>query len=94
MHTQEQLEQMGDFTLGTIAGDLAGVDFMKRGTVYNPCNNWQDCGELIDECKLLVDGRGAVAAPCDKEEYKFVVKNTNIKRAITIVYILVKQGEG
>lgn len=59
---------------------------------YNPIKNWSDCGTLIDEARIdvlawgsensMVMGIGGVSS-----------MQPSIKRAITIVYILIKQGE-
>jgi len=70
---------------------------------YNPCGSWSDCGDLIDECKLSLcvvdDGdyrvndrgihhSGRIINPMS---YYY---DKNPKRAVTIVYILVKQFNG
>ena len=59
------------------------------------CNKWSDCGDLIDELNdsmyLYVD---ADLASLEDGKSKFTAKHENNKRAVTIVYILVKQFNG
>ena len=63
---------------------------------YNPCDRWADCGDLIDE---LING-----TPNDIElddtilrffvpDDEICIKHGNVKRAVTIAYILVKQSQ-
>ena len=58
------------------------------------CNNWKDCGELIDA--LAIEKHGIISI--DKSNLiftsagnAFTVKHENPKRAVAIVYILIKQ---
>lgn len=113
MKTQQELEAMTDFELNRLTAELKGVyhsEFkevvygaIKREGVINVptpvdyCNNWGDCGALIDECGITTK-----VARCtefvawfamDSNKMGLSVLNKNDpKRAITIVYILIKQG--
>ena len=67
-----------------------------ENTNYNPCNNWSDCGDLIDELingttnDIEFDETVLIFGMLDDE---ICIKHDNIKSAITIAYILVKQSQ-
>ena len=69
---------------------------------FNPCNNWKDCGSLIDEgqISLIKDERIGYYANTGWLHHsdavldsRFESYHNNSKRAVTIVYILIKQGD-
>jgi len=58
-------------------------------------NDWCDCGKLIDGLSphRLAIGRDFVEYVRIGVDYTLIQNSPSIKRAITIVYILIKQGE-
>lgn len=108
VYTQAELEGMSNLELNSMAASCFGVlnptitdgklvGAIKRVGVINInahidyCNNWSDCGELIDESGIIADGYGFAEGVSD-DDRQYRVK-CNVKRAVTIVYILIKQGE-
>ena len=106
-YTQAELEGMSDLELNLIVAELQesgeGSEFdkvinreLKRSVEHGRidyCNNWSDCGALIDEC-----GIGLYHPSFDRKEWsayiidEFISVGDNPKRAVTIVYILINQG--
>ena len=61
---------------------------------YNPCGSWSDCGDLIDECNINTTKGSQMCSAVSLIGIEFMqVVDVNIKRAVTITYILIKQGE-
>ena len=109
--TQEQLESMSDFELNLIvcekfipvivednqSEDCSSVMVNDIVNMYplDFCNNWSDCGDLIEECNIGLDPTdfGGEVEWFAKPEFsnEVLTMDKNPKRAVTIVYILVKQ---
>jgi len=64
---------------------------------YNPCGSWSNCGDLIDEFKIGLDpvNLGGEVEWFVRTEFsnEMLAMGKNPKRAVTIVYILVKQEQ-
>ena len=100
IYTQQELEEMVDADLNKTAGILRGL-VRPGGSYYyyekfcpQYCSNWFAVGALIDECNIDIQhdqmGNGFHFAS-DFED--ITSKHKNIKRAVTVVYILIKQGQ-
>lgn len=111
MYTQKELESMSDQDLNYITSSLRHKYYSRvyshgfivqvcdedspiRNVDY--CNNWSDCGDLVDELSV---GNMSVFISEDsvsynnhhKGEQEYQSEHTNTKRAVTIIYILIKQ---
>ena len=94
-YTQTELEGMSDDELNEKATKLKYNGYY---AYYCPCNNWNDCGALIDnlcaERTVLSQGTSVHG---EYVGYTYGDKSLLVdqphKRAVTIVYILIKQGK-
>lgn len=61
---------------------------------FNPLYKWSDCGDLIDECNINTTRGSQMCSAASVSGMGFIqVVDVNVKRAVTIVYILVKQSQ-
>ena len=88
----------GNLTTSPSKDDIGSAWVLCNGklenTNYDPCTSWLDCGELIDELSAVTGSTIEFDDDIFIFHYrrnKTVVKCKNTKRAVTIVYILVKQ---
>ena len=68
---------------------------------YNPCESWSDCGDLIDELNLAIEPHfegGYLVSNVTSFGWggepiidSYEIYHENPRRAVTIVYILIKQ---
>ena len=100
IYTQQELEEMVDADLNKTAGILSGAVRTDCNYAYYKmfcpqyCSNWGAVGVLIDECRINTrhssSSRNVYATNWGES---CISRHTNAKRAITIVYILIKQAK-
>ena len=97
-YTQQELEEMVDADLNKIAGILSGAVRADCNYAYYKtfcpkyCGNWGAAGSLVDECNIDIQHDQVSNGFHFASDFEDITsKHKNIKRAITIVYILINQ---
>lgn len=99
-HTKEQLEAMSDRGIDKLVAISTGfnADYIEKNPNDAPfyCSRWVDAGPLIDELKSYHGARLTISdnfVDFHSERTYPTSAAGEEKRAIAIVYILIRQGE-
>ena len=105
-YTQQELEEMVDADLNKTAGILSGTVRADCNYSYyktfcpDYCRNWGAAGALVDECGISVEFDCEIHDDHPQSWWNaslldrvVTMHHRNPRRAVTIVYILIKQGQ-
>lgn len=82
---------------GKVFGSIKRDGVINISSCIDYCGKWGDCGSLIDQEGIMISNcsgtnKESSSGRWDNGIYKEIsVSSLNIKRSVTIVYILIKQ---